>query len=117
MHPVVAEELALLARVRAAAAAAAAVLPVTPYFGHLGLVTDGRAWDLLLGSTPLVDSTRRVSLVEWHRSRLADVFFDGREGAPYRLRPPGPPGGGQVVARRALHFAAGELIRIDAAGA
>jgi hypothetical protein len=113
---VVEEELALHARVRAAAEAVGAPLPDPPYGAHLALETDGRRWDLLLGESPLVDSARGVMLATWHGSRLADVFFEAEEGEAYELRSPGPRGGGRLLAKRLLRFDGGALVAIDAPG-
>ena len=120
---VVAEELRILAKTRAATAAAgeskkrSKSLPDlrAPYFGHLRILSRGRLRDVLLGWGTFIDSRAGVTIVDWRNAPLAAVFFTYQEGEEYEEElDDGRLLEGQVVQRRLLGFSDGELSSIDA---
>ncbi len=67
-------------------ASAGAALPDLdePYLGHLR-VRSGRSRDVLLGERALLDPARGVTLVDWRRAPIAEVFFTCEPGDDYEI--------------------------------
>ncbi len=101
---------------RAHARHTAASLPDkrVPCFAHLRVRTQERGRDLLLGSHTLIDADGEVSLIDWRKAPLAEVFFTHDEGETYELEVDGRPVKGTVVHKRLLAFTDGQLSRIEA---
>lgn len=84
-----------------------------PCFGHMRLESAGRISDILLG-----EQTRtcpEVTLVDWRRAPLAEVFFSALEGEEYELSIGGRTVEGRLLQRHLLRSAAGELVEVESA--
>ena len=90
--------------------------PTAPYFAHLRVRVAGRARDVLLGAAPLLDAKRGVTIVEWRKSPIAEVFFSCEEGEDYEIEVDGRTIEGKVEERRLLTFEGGALARITVPG-
>ena len=54
-----------------------------PYFGRMRIRTSGRSRDVLLGTRSLVDPGRGVTLVDWRKAPISEVFFTCDPGEEY----------------------------------
>src|SRR4029079_1908576 len=45
----------------------------------------GRVRDVLLGAAPLLDGKRGVTIVEWRKAPIAEVFFSCEEDEAYEI--------------------------------
>jgi DNA helicase-2/ATP-dependent DNA helicase PcrA len=87
-----------------------------PYFGHMRLRSAGRSRDVLLGDCPFVDADRGVSIIDWRRAPLAEVFFACDPGDDYEIEAGGRTIAGVLEDRRVVAFEAGELAAISVDG-
>ncbi len=91
-----------LARLAARPAAGA------PYLAHMRLQTGGRVTDLLLGHETRLSGG--LSIIDWQRSPLAEVFFSCAEGEEYELEYGERSLCGVLLERNLLSFERGELV-------
>jgi DNA helicase-2/ATP-dependent DNA helicase PcrA len=56
-----------------------------PYFGRMRIRTSGRSRDVLLGTRSLVDPGRGVTLVDWRKAPISEVFFTCDPGEEYEI--------------------------------
>lgn len=86
-----------------------------PYFGYLRLrEDDGRKREILIGEIAYLDADQKISLVSWHDSPFAEVFFNCREGEDYDIDLPNKSvATGTVELRLVLSFHNGKLLRVD----
>lgn len=86
-----------------------------PYFGYLRLrEDDGRKREILIGEIAYLDAEEKISLVSWHDSPFAEVFFNCREGEDYDIDLPNKSvATGTVELRLVLSFHNGKLLRVD----
>ena len=99
-------------------AAATRVLPDLdePYFGHLRVRSGGRSRDVLLGARPFLDPARGVTIVDWRRAPIAEVFFTAAPGDDYEIEVDGRIVEGVVERRRVVAFERGEIVVIEVPG-
>ncbi|MRG95355.1 UvrD-helicase domain-containing protein [Polyangium spumosum] len=90
--------------------------PAAPYFAHLRVRVAGRSRDVLLGPAPMLDAKRGVTVVEWRRAPIAEVFFACEEGEEYEIEVDGRTIEGVVEERRLLSFEGGALASITVPG-
>ncbi|MGI5861377.1 MAG: ATP-binding domain-containing protein [Myxococcales bacterium] len=81
-----------------------------PYFAHMRLETEGRVTDLLLGAETRLAAG--LSIIDWQRSPLAEVFFSCAEGEEYEIEAGGRSLGGLLLERNLLSFERGELVEL-----
>lgn len=84
-----------------------------PYFAHMQLESNGRARDIMLGQSTLIDAKQRVNIVDWREAPIAQVFFHCAEGEDYEQETPDRTIEGVVTKRRILAFDRGELVQIQ----
>jgi DNA helicase II / ATP-dependent DNA helicase PcrA len=87
-----------------------------PYLGHLRVRTGGRSRDVLLGPRPFLDPARGVTIVDWRRSPIAEVFFTCSPGDDYEIEVDGRIVEGVVERRHVVAFDRGELAVIEVPG-
>ena len=90
--------------------------PAAPYFAHMRLRTAGRRRDVLLGARPFVDAGRGVTVVEWRRAPIAEVFFACEPGDDYEIEVDGRVIEGVLERRHLVAFSGGELSSISVEG-
>lgn len=84
--------------------------PDVPYFGHLRLVERRRTQDVFLGKATRI--AEGVRIVDWRNAPISRLFYRYDEGDEYQEQMGGQVREGQIVARRTLHIAGGELLRV-----
>jgi len=86
--------------------------PRNPYFAHLRIRDRAGERDLLLGFATLVDRRRGVRVLDWRTAPLAEVFFNHQVGEIYEQEVDARVLEGEVLDRRVVSFAEGELASI-----
>jgi DNA helicase II / ATP-dependent DNA helicase PcrA len=81
-----------------------------PYYGHMRLSTAGHELDVLLG--PVTRTGPEVSIIDWQRAPLSEVFFAYDEGEDYEIDVDQRFVSGRLLERNSIGFDAGELVRI-----
>ena len=84
--------------------------PDSPYFGHLRLQEGRRTMDLYLGKATRLEPGVRI--VDWRNAPISRIFYRYEEGDEYVEEVADSWREGTVTARRTLHIANGELLRI-----
>jgi DNA helicase II / ATP-dependent DNA helicase PcrA len=99
-------------------ATAARLLPDldAPYFGHLRVRSHGRVRDVLIGACAFLDPARGVTVVDWRKSPIAEVFFSAAPGDDYEIEVEGRVVEGVVERRHVVAFDRGEIAVIEVAG-
>lgn len=88
-----------------------AVDPTSPYFGHLRLETDDqRVMDVMIGKQTFIRGDTRI--VDWRHAPVAGVFYQYRAGDDYVMDVGDGEVEGEVLARRTVTIAGGELRRV-----
>ncbi len=87
--------------------------PDSPYFGHLGLVEDGRQRDIFIGRATRLGPGLRI--VDWRNAPISRMFYRYEEGDEFEEEMAGRERRGRVQARRTLHIARGQLMRVGTA--
>ncbi|HWL84599.1 MAG TPA: ATP-binding domain-containing protein [Polyangiaceae bacterium] len=91
--------------------------PHTPYFAHMRIRTAGRARDVLLGVRSHIDATHGISIVDFRRAPIAEVFFNCEPGDDYEIDVDGRTIEGVLERRHLLTFdRAGALSAIGVPG-
>ncbi|MFO0631300.1 MAG: AAA family ATPase [Nannocystaceae bacterium] len=114
---------AVVALHRRAAIAARRVVPDAdaPYHALVRIATGGRVRDVLLGrrGVPIgrapgaAAGDPELSMIDWQRSPLADVFLTHREGDEYELEVDRRTLSGEIVMRHLVTFAHDEPVLIE----
>jgi len=81
-----------------------------PCFAHMRVRTSARTRDVLLGPRTSVGS--EVTIIDWLRAPLAEVFFSSREGDAYEVEIDERTLAGTLLERHLLGFERGELVEI-----
>ena len=86
---------------------------MSPYFGHLRLVEDGRRRDVLIGSRSYLDPAAGVRIVDWRNAPVSRIFYRYQEGEDYEEQLGDRLVEGNVMARRTVAILKGELVRVS----
>ncbi len=99
-------------------AASAKPLPdlAEPYLGHLRIRAGGRSRDVLLGPCGFLDPGRGVTLVDWRRAPIAEVFWSSEPGDDYEIEVDGRSIEGTLERSHVVAFERGELAVISVPG-
>lgn len=84
--------------------------PDSPYFGHLGLLEEGRRSDIFIGRATRLGEGLRI--VDWRNAPISRMFYRYDEGDEFEEEMSGRMRAGQVVARRTVHIDHGRLLRV-----
>ncbi|EYF02966.1 ATP-binding domain-containing protein [Chondromyces apiculatus] len=87
-----------------------------PYFAHMRVRTGGRVRDVLLGTRPLLDAGRGVTVVDHRRAPIAEVFFTCAPGDEYEIEVDGRSVEGVLERRHIVTFARGALAAVSVPG-
>jgi len=113
---------AMLAQMHEEAARDEASLPKAlpdlgePYLGHLRIRSAGRVREVLLGPIPFLDAGRGVTLVDWRRAPIAEVFWSSEPGDDYEIEVEGRVIEGVLERSHVVAFERGELAVISVPG-
>ncbi|HEY0706460.1 MAG TPA: ATP-binding domain-containing protein, partial [Polyangia bacterium] len=99
---------------RRAEAQGVLVDPAQPYFAHLRLREGGRERDVCIGRSTFVDPANRVSIVDWRHAPISQLYYRYAEGSDYEEEIGEREVEGEIVVRRTVTIANGELVRIAA---
>lgn len=86
----------------------------SPYFGHMKLVENGRARDVLIGNSTYVDTDRGVRIVDWRDAPVSKLYYRYSEGDDYEEEIAGRTVEGVMAVRRAVVIADSVLRRVIA---
>lgn len=88
--------------------------PKSPYFGHLRLkeARSGRSRDVLIGRHTLLDSGDGLSIVDWRNAPVSRLYYRYEEDDEYDEEFDDRTIEGQLLLRRSLVVADGELRRV-----
>ena len=87
--------------------------PEEPYFAHLSIAFGARVRDVLVGYRAFIDVERRVTIVDWQTSPMADVFYSYREGEAFEEELPSGVVEGVILKRHVVSFdSEGRLSRV-----
>jgi DNA helicase-2/ATP-dependent DNA helicase PcrA len=84
-----------------------------PYFASMRLRAAGRRRDVLLGAHPFMDPARGVTILDWRRAPVAEVFFTCEPGDEYEIEAGGRMIEGVLERRHLLTFEDGDLSAIS----
>lgn len=84
--------------------------PGSPYFGHLVVEDELGKRAVLIGRSTLLSD--RVRIVDWRNAPISRVFYQYTEGDEYEEEIAGRMVSGEVLVRRAVAIAGGELTRV-----
>jgi len=84
--------------------------PDSPYFGHLGLLENGRPNHIFIGRATRVAEGLRI--VDWRNAPVSRMFYRYEEGEEFEEELAGRFREGTIIARRTLHIDRGELLRV-----
>ncbi|HEY0715440.1 MAG TPA: UvrD-helicase domain-containing protein, partial [Polyangia bacterium] len=99
---------------RRAEAQGVLVDPAQPYFAHLRLREAGRERDVCIGRSTYVDSSLKVSIVDWRHAPVSQLYYRYPEGSDYEEEIGDRDVEGEILVRRTVTIADGELVRIAA---
>ncbi len=113
MRPPTGEERRLIEALLVEAASARRALPElsAPCFAHMRVRTNARVRHVLLGPQTSVGS--EVTIIDWLRAPLAEVFFSSRDGDDYEVEVDERTLEGILLERHLLGFERGELAEIQ----
>ena len=77
---------------------------VYSYLGHLRVTVGGRTRDILLGDTSFVDTKNDITIVEWRKAPIAEVFFTTEPGDEYEIQVEGRTIEGKLEAKRLVEL-------------
>ncbi len=83
----------------------------SPYFAHLRLVENGRRRDVLIGQKSWIEGTG-VRIVDWRHAPVSKIFYRYQQGDDYEEELGSRMVEGEVLARRTVAIAGGELRRV-----
>ena len=84
----------------------------SPYFGRLVLEEDDKKREVLIGRATYIDSTTGTRIVDWRDAPVSRIYYRYEEGDDYEETFGGRDVEGDVLVRRSLAIAEGELRRI-----
>ncbi|AKT36832.1 ATP-binding domain-containing protein [Chondromyces crocatus] len=87
-----------------------------PYFAHMRVRVGTRSRDVLLGARPLLDTTAGVSLIDYRRAPLAEVFFTCLPGDDYEIDVDGRTVEGVLERRHLVSFERNVLTAVSVPG-
>ncbi len=86
--------------------------PLSPYFGHIRIATEGRVSDIQLGrATHLSDGVR---IIDWRHAPISRLYYRYAEGDEYEEDIGPRVVSGTLTLRRTVSIQAGELDRVSA---
>ena len=88
--------------------------PESPYFGHLRTRERGRIIDVALGKATRIGGGVRI--VDWRHAPVSRLFYCYEEGDEYTEEMGGQVREGEILARRTVHIARAELLRVSGGG-
>ncbi|MCS6798930.1 MAG: ATP-binding domain-containing protein [Myxococcota bacterium] len=88
--------------------------PASPYFGRMVLAENDRRREVLIGRATYLDPRTGTRIVDWRDAPVSRIYYRYAEGDPYEETFGGRDVEGEVVTRRALAIAGGQLRRIGA---
>lgn len=114
--------IAQMERLQAVAARRQEVPDVTidarsPYFAHLRLKEEGRVRDVCLGRGTYLDPEHGVRVVDWRNAPVSRIYYRYQEGEAYEESFGDRQVDGEVLVRRDVTIADGQLMRIGASEA
>ncbi|MFO8072524.1 MAG: 3'-5' exonuclease [Polyangia bacterium] len=86
--------------------------PDSPYFGHLRLVEDEGARDVLLGKHTYLRPEEGIRIVDWRNAPVSRMYYVYDEGDDYEEEFGGRTRRGRVAARRSVTIENGALRRV-----
>lgn len=86
-----------------------------PYFAHLQVEEEGRRRSVFLGRATRLGHGLRI--VDWRNAPISRLFYQYEEGDEYAEEMGGRIREGLITARRTLHVAHGDLLRVGTAAA
>lgn len=89
---------------------------VEPYFGRMRIRSGGRSRDVLLGTRSFVEPRCGVTLVDWRKAPISEVFFTCDPGEEYEIEASGRSLSGVLERRHLVTFEAGALVSISVPG-
>jgi DNA helicase-2/ATP-dependent DNA helicase PcrA len=84
--------------------------PANPYFGRMVLEDDQGKRSILIGKSTFISD--RVRIVDWRNAPISRLFYRYAEGDTYEERINGRDVEGEVLVRRTMTIAEGELRRV-----
>jgi len=84
--------------------------PDNPYFGHLVVDDDHGERSVLIGRQTLLSD--RIRIVDWRNAPISRIFYQYREGDEYEETIAGRDISGEVLVRRTVSIAGGQLRRV-----
>lgn len=87
-----------------------------PYFGHLRVRTEGRVRDVLLGALSFPGLAAGLSIVDWRRAPITEVFFSCEPGDDYEIEADARTLEGEVLEKRLVTFDRGQLSSVSTPG-
>ncbi len=87
-----------------------------PYFGRMRIRAAGRSRDVLLGTRSFVEPGAGVTLVDWRKAPISEVFFTCDPGEEYEIEAPGRSLEGVLERRHIVTFEDGVLASISVPG-
>jgi DNA helicase-2/ATP-dependent DNA helicase PcrA len=108
------ERLQSLANWRRSANEEGTVDPRSPYFAHLVLAEAGRRREVLLGRSTYVDTDSGIRIVDWRDAPVSRLYYRYYEGDSYEEVFGEREVHGEILTRRGVTIARGELERIIA---
>jgi DNA helicase-2/ATP-dependent DNA helicase PcrA len=86
--------------------------PQNPYFAHVRLLEFGKTRDVLVGKRSYIDSSHRISVVDWRNAPVSRIYYRYEEGDTYEEEFGEKLTEGRVLVRRTLSIKDGRLVRI-----
>ncbi len=84
----------------------------SPYFGRLVLAENGRQREVLIGRSTYLDTQSGIRIVDWRDAPVSRLYYRYQEGDEYSENFGGRDTEGEIVTRRSLTIAEGQLRRI-----
>ncbi len=85
--------------------------PDSPYFAHLRTTQEGRTSDVLIGKATCLEEGLRI--VDWRHAPIARLYYQYQEGEEYEEDMGRRTVSGQLLVRRTVSIARGQLDRVS----
>jgi DNA helicase-2/ATP-dependent DNA helicase PcrA len=108
------ERLQSLANWRRSASEEGTVDPESPYFARLALAEGGRRREVLIGRSTYVDTDSGIRIVDWRDAPVSRLYYRYQEGDSYEEVFGEREVHGEILTRRSVTIARGELGRVVA---